>query len=379
MKLAIISHTEHYLDTTGSAVGWGPTVREINHLAPHFEKIYHVACLHEGAPPPSSLRYTGENIEFVPIPPSGGNTLWEKLSVILTMPEVIRQVSRIIRQVDYFQVRLPTGIGNYLLLWLKIYRPKAKFWIKYAGNWAQNNPPPGYAFQKWFLRKNFLKCKVTVNGRWPGQPLHVLSFENPCLTEQERIEGEETLQAKSYDGNLDFVFVGRLEEEKGVGRILAAFREFKNESRIGTLRLIGDGPSRSMYEKIAKEHTINVKFYGFLNREELNGLFALSHVLLLPSSASEGFPKVIAEGANYGCIPVVSDISSLPQYIQYGINGFVMPSLDVDGLKYCIDNLISMNGDDLKQMAGKAHEMGNKFTYDYYNTRIARDILGLAE
>ena len=72
MKLAIISHTEHYRNAQGRIVGWGPTVSELNHLATHFDEIYHVAMLHDSAPPPSSLPYLHDNITFVPLPPSGG-------------------------------------------------------------------------------------------------------------------------------------------------------------------------------------------------------------------------------------------------------------------------------------------------------------------
>jgi len=68
MKLAIISHTEHYKDGDGNIVGWGPTITEINHLAKDFEKIYHVAFFHPEDAPPSSLRYTAPNVEFVPLP-----------------------------------------------------------------------------------------------------------------------------------------------------------------------------------------------------------------------------------------------------------------------------------------------------------------------
>ena len=210
MKLAIISHTEHYIDSDGIIVGWGPTVREINQIATHFDKIYHIGCLHKGTPPSSSLEYIGENIEFVPLPPSGGDTFWAKLSVLRTMPTVIRAVSSVISKIDYFQLRLPTGMGNYLLPWLILKKPKTMFWVKFAGNWAQKNPPVGYAFQRLFLNKNFLKCKVTINGRWPGQPSHVLSLENPCLTEEERKEGDLTLKKKNYVGKLNFIFVGRV-------------------------------------------------------------------------------------------------------------------------------------------------------------------------
>lgn len=375
MKLAIISHTEHYIDNDGQITGWGPTVREINHLSSHFEKIFHVACLHKGVPPRSSMRYTGANIEFVPIPPSGGNNLIAKLSVLLTMPEVIRTVSKVISKVDYFQLRLPAGFGNYLLPWFRIFRPMAKFWVKYAGNWAQKEPPLGYAFQRWFLKKNFLNCKVTINGRWPDQPAHVLSFENPCLTEEERAEGEKIVKSKNYEGKLDFVFVGQLTENKGVERIIEAFRQLKDESRVGMLHMVGDGPERSRYEKLAREAGINCMFYGFLPREEVNRVLASAHVLLLPSE-SEGFPKVVAEGANYGCIPVVSAVSSIPQYITNNVNGLLMPSHSLEELKEYIFKIISLNGSNLKKMAMNAHDMGGMFTYNYYNERIAREILG---
>lgn len=374
MKLAIISHTEHYLDKDGSVAGWGPTVREINYLATHFDKIYHVACLHEGTPPPSSMGYLGDNIEFVPIPPSGGNNFREKLSVWRTMPDVIRTVNDVISKVDYFQLRLPTGMGNYLLPWLMCKKPKAKFWVKYAGNWAQDKPPLGYAFQRWFLKKNLLKCKVTINGRWPGQPSHVLSFENPCLSKEERIDGERTTNLKNYGAKLDFVFVGQLTDSKGVGRIIEAFKQIKDESRIGFIHFIGDGPKRIKYEKLAQEAKLNCLFYGFLAREEVNRILTNSHVILLPS-ASEGFPKVIAEGANFGCIPIVSSVSSLPQYITDSHNGFVMPSIDSRGLLKCLGKLLSFIGGDMSKIAHKAHAMGGAFTYDYYYKRISREIL----
>ncbi|RMH12405.1 MAG: capsular biosynthesis protein, partial [Gammaproteobacteria bacterium] len=53
MKLAIISHTEHYL-RNGQIVGWGPTITEINHLTEIFEEIWHVAVFKEEPAPPSA-------------------------------------------------------------------------------------------------------------------------------------------------------------------------------------------------------------------------------------------------------------------------------------------------------------------------------------
>ena len=50
MKLLIVSHTPHY-ERNGSLVGWGPTVREIGHLARLFDDVVHIAPVHSGPAP----------------------------------------------------------------------------------------------------------------------------------------------------------------------------------------------------------------------------------------------------------------------------------------------------------------------------------------
>ena len=104
MKLCIISHTEHYLKD-GEIVGWGTTVTELNNLLTVFDEIYHIATLHEEAPPASSLPYTSDRIKLITIPVTGGKTLKDKLSIITKMPEVLKTVSSTLKKVDCFQFR----------------------------------------------------------------------------------------------------------------------------------------------------------------------------------------------------------------------------------------------------------------------------------
>lgn len=374
MKLAIISHTAHYKNPFGDIVGWGPTVREINYLALHFEKIIHIACLHTCRVPASSLKYTESNIEFVPIPPSGGQRLVNKLGVIKTIPAILNQISKVVDRVDYFQIRLPAGFGPFLLPYLKILKPGAKYWIKYAGNWDQDNNSFGNTFQKWWLRKNLSRCKVTINGHWLGQTDHLISFENPCIESAERVDGLNVIMSKSYSDLLNFVFVGQLIDTKGVPKIIAAFKELKNHPRIGTLHFIGDGIQREEYERRAIEAGLQVRFHGYLSKEDVNGILKECHSLLLPSD-SEGFPKVVAEGMNYGCIPVVSNISCLSQYVISGTNGFLMSSNDISGLISSIKNLLNLSGSSIKDIAYSGHEAGVRFTYDYYKARLFNEII----
>ena len=369
MKLAVISHTEHYRTPDGHIVGWGPTVRELNHLLELFEEIWHIAVLHEGPAPPSALPYLSDKIHFVPLRPFGGPRLIDKLGILWQAPAVIRTVRQTLKKVDWWQFRAPTGIGVLLIPYLSWFVRKPG-WFKYAGNWAQENPPPGYRWQRFWLAR-LQKRKVTINGRWPGQPEHCLSFENPCLDEEERRKGAEIIARKDYSGPLEACFVGRLEDAKGVGRILEAFQVPEVAAHFSRLHLVGDGPKRKEYEALAKTLPVPVIFHGFLSRDKVAEVMGTCHLFLLPSD-SEGFPKVVAEAANYGCTPLVSNVSSIPHYID-DTNGYLWDIGNATFTGFLKQALSTKTT--LLPKAKQAYQLAEQFTFDRFVTRIKRELL----
>lgn len=373
MKLVIISHTEHYKLNSGEVAGWGPTIREINFLAHYFDCIYHCAPLIKEEAPPSALKYENKNIVFIPLKPSGGNSLSEKLNILFQSPYNIGVVANTLKKADVYQFRAPTGIGVYLIPWLLSCVRKTG-WFKYAGNWAQINPPKAYAFQRWLL-KSQSKHKVTINGRWPNQPSHCLTFENPCLTDEEVVMGESCFVNKDYSGQLNFCFVGRLESEKGVERILKAFSELKSQHRIGTVHFVGDGNERQEFEEMAKKIPYTMKFHGFLSRAKVAMILEQCHVFLLPTTASEGFPKVIAEAANYGCLPVVSNVSSIGQYVKNDVNGYVLDYKTITHYKLARVLEELMVDTSIKSKVEKARLIAKDFTFSAYLNKIRTEVL----
>ena len=237
----------------------------------------------------------------------------------------------------------------------------------------QENPPFSYALLKWLLKKASFS-KVTINGQWTEQPAHCLSFENPCITDDELIEGEKITLGKDYTGKLNFCFIGRIEDAKGVGRILDMLKETGENDKIGTVHFIGDGEQRADFEKKAASLPFDIVFHGYMNRKNIVSILKDTHVFLLPSSASEGFPKVIAESANYGCIPYVSNVSSIGQYIKSGYNGWIAKDLSPENLSAILRNDI-LKDKDLKTIAMNLRNMLNKYTYSYYSERIKNEIL----
>ncbi|GGI58025.1 glycosyltransferase family 4 protein [Winogradskyella haliclonae] len=374
MRLVIISHTEHYKTTDGKIVGWGPTIREINHLAPHFESITHVAMLHKSKAPPSAAEYTENNIHFEVLPALGGTSVLSKLKTIGHIPKVIGIVNRLLKEADAFQLRTPTGIGVFLIPYLTLFSKK-KGWYKYAGNWNQKNPPLGYRLQRWLLKKQ--SRLVTINGQWQGQPRQCLTFENPCLTDEDVLNGKDIVTLRRLEDKLNFCYVGRLETPKGVGRIIDAFMSLsKNEkSRVGQVHLIGDGNEKAHFEEITKLSDIDFRFHGYLSRSEVFDIYKKNHFFLMPTSASEGFPKVIAEASNFGCMPVVSSVSAIAQYVKHGENGLIVSPISAEGLKLQLDAIFNLDDTQYQNLLKHSQDFVKQFTFNHYINRILTEIL----
>ncbi len=372
MKLCIISHTEHYKTSTGELVSWGATVTEINHLTKVFDEIYHVAMYYDELSPASSLPYTSNKIKFIPIPVLGGHTLASKLKTITNIPKVISIVNKTLKKVDCFQLRCPTGVGVFLIPYLNLCVNKPG-WYKYAGNWNQEKPPLGYFIQRSLLKKQ--TKVVTINGKWNDQKEHCLTFENPTLVIPEIEEGEEIIKHKDYSGKLNFCFVGRLEKPKGVERIIKAIGLLKNKHRIGTIHFVGDGKEMPYFKKIASETDVNIVFHGGLPRDKVFEIYKQSHAFLLPSTASEGFPKVIAEALCYGCVPIVSDISSITQYIKHNKNGLILKPVNTEILGTQMDVFLHKSASEIKELVLNNKDLLQRFTYEFYVARIKNDVM----
>jgi glycosyltransferase involved in cell wall biosynthesis len=381
VRLLIVSHTAHYRDGSGRVSGWGPTVREIDALAGLFDEVRHVAPLHAGPPPPAALPYAAANVTHVPVRASGGETLASKAGILLAWPGVLRTIRGELDRSDAVHVRAPANIALAALLILRrrTGRPAAR-WIKYAGNWSPPGPEPwSYRLQRRILRRGLPGTVVTVNGEWPNDPPHVKSFRNPSLTDAEMEEGRRAASAKPAPPPLRLLFVGRVEEAKGAGRAVEILRRLRGRGVDATLELVGEGPERARLEKRLQGDALggSVRFLGGLPRPAIGAAYARAHILLLPSTASEGWPKVLGEAMAYGAVPVASDVSSVPEYLGRFGCGRAIPAQDLDRFASELERYAR----DAGLLAGesrRAVESAEAFSYTRYLAAV-REILPTRE
>ena len=373
MILTIISHTEHYYTSKNKIVGWEPTIREINQLCDIFDLVYHVAPLCSGIPHNGNAPYKSDKIKIIPIKPTGGKGIIKKLEILFSMPFILLKMIKIINKSDWVHFRCPTNLGIFVLPLLTLYNNKNK-WVKYAGNWVEKHPPISYRFQRWWLENNFQNSIVTINGKWVNQKSHLLSFENPCITDDELKHAGLIAKNKNYHNKLNLCFVGRLEPEKGALIILDLVKKLDDVTFIDSFYIVGDGPSKNILENQKSNLNIKVCLMGLLSRDQLNEIYTKCHLILLPSYASEGFPKVLAEAASYGCVPVAGNISSIGQYIENNISGIVIDDISANNLKLLLSKL-SDNREKLINMASSASKWVSLFTYSRYVNRIETEII----
>ena len=332
MKLVIVSHTPHYRSAAG-IVGWGPTVREIDHLAELFREVVHIAPLYEAAAPESAMPYMSTRVRLVAVRPAGGERARDKLGIVLRAPGWARAILREAADADVLHVRCPAGISLVTLALLPFVRRGVKRWIKYAGNWKPDGREPWtYRLQRQWLLSGRTRGVVTVNGEWPGQPEYVVPFLNPCLTEEELDEGRRVGEGKALSSPLQLLFVGSLNDSKGAGRALRALERVVGHLVDANLDVVGDGPERASLLARAEEAGIadRVRLHGWMPRHSLSPLFARAHIILTPSE-TEGWPKVLSEAMAYGGVPVASRVSCIPQYLERFGTGRTFDTHDVNG------------------------------------------------
>lgn len=357
--MLIISDTPMYREGERFAV-LESTLREVEFLADSFSFITWIGYPYAsnnglGRAPRNS------NIYLKQFPPAmGGKSVWQKLKIIPNLPVLFIQLLLELRKHTVVHTRGPSVPALITLLIARVWRKT--FWHKYAGNWRQPILPKAYATQRYLLRKG--SDFVAVNGRYPDDPLHIHTIENPCFSVNELMQCKAIAQAKEFEGNLMVLFVGRVEHKKGVFELLAAFKHVKD---CMTLHIVGPGDSMAEATSYAIENSLPVHFYGAQQRDKLNELYAKAHVLILPSRA-EGFPKVVAEGAGFGCICICSDISSIGEYIKHGINGFLIKEISESSIAQILQAL--PDSGTLKSMSKRATDLAELFTYERYIYQI---------
>jgi len=144
-----------------------------------------------------------------------------------------------------------------------------------------------------------------------------------------------TLADKSY-ARRTALFVGNKYELKGVPTLLEAWSKVRDRLPEALLWIVGVDPPRGVRRELP-----SVQWLGYVtDRTELDSLYRDASVFVLPTQF-EAWGNAVAEAMGYGLPCITTDVGGLPEVVDDGRTGVLVPPRDPDALAAGLIALLS--------------------------------------
>jgi glycosyltransferase involved in cell wall biosynthesis len=212
----------------------------------------------------------------------------------------------------------------------------------------------------------------------PDKGVHLLveAFDRVA---RERPDVELTLVGKV--GMLPFDLVNLLLTDDSAA--LDSLRPFYGQSTLAWLSKEVLGQKRSYRQqldaRLSPQAAARVHFAGSVSLEELIRLYSRADLLVLPSVWRESYGLPVAESMASGVAVLASDCGGVPELVDKGVTGLLVPRLNVDALTNAMRDLLS-DAVRLRQMGQAARARAERLlTWDRSAERLEQVYLNLVE
>lgn len=153
-----------------------------------------------------------------------------------------------------------------------------------------------------------------------------------------------------HPGTVEVLFVGRLEQRKGIDTLLAAIPDLAREFPEARFVLVGDDtipgedgvPHRAAFERSPAAAGLGdrVRFTGLVDDDELEQRYASCDIFVAPSRF-ESFGLVLVEAMAFGKPVVAGDNAGMRSIVEEGSNGYLVSPDSPAALREALATLIS--------------------------------------
>lgn len=269
-------------------------------------------------------------------------------------------------------VNLSSLRGTYLIypvlfLIAKIWRKKIVFRM-FAGNLKSYllNRPLLRMYIVYFLKRSDLALFETKELIKYFNGFNVNTAWFPNVRERIGIAKTEEEMSKYQK---KFVFMAHVKKEKGVQELIDCFKQLSKEYKIDIYGQLVDFKKEELQMD-------NLSYQGLLQPKDVFNTLKKYDCLILPTYwKGEGYPGIIIESFSLGVPCIATDWGGISEFVEEGINGFLIPPKNVYALIDAIKKFDVVDHLMLSQNAINTFE--HNFNSDIVNDRIINRILSL--
>ncbi|MGH7705642.1 MAG: glycosyltransferase family 4 protein [Candidatus Dormibacteria bacterium] len=169
------------------------------------------------------------------------------------------------------------------------------------------------------------------------------------------------------------LFLGRLEERKGLGTLLDAYSLLRQVRADCQLVVAGDGPLRRGYQRRVEEEGIpDVRFCGFVQEPEKAAHFTAADIYCAPNTGKESFGVILLEAMACGRPVLATAIDGFRQVIRDGEEGLLTPPGDEAQMAAALARLL-----DQPELRREMGERGRRSAEGYAWSLVADRVLAV--
>lgn len=169
-------------------------------------------------------------------------------------------------------------------------------------------------------------------------------------------------EASSPPDETTMVAVAHLIPEKGVDTLLHAVAQMRFSRT--PLTLVGDGPEAGRLQALAEQLGIasRVRFAGV--RDDIPELMDAADIFVHPARWAEAFGLSIAEAMSMERGVVASRVGGIPELIEHGRSGLLVPPGDVAALAAALDFLVQRPEERLRLARSARRRVHERFSLE---------------
>jgi glycosyltransferase involved in cell wall biosynthesis len=163
-------------------------------------------------------------------------------------------------------------------------------------------------------------AKVISPSDWLLEQHRQRGFFRDSKTEVKNLIANETAPLKNIlpaknRPRQNFLFVGQIENHKGIFLVLSAFQKALLVKPEIKLIIVGNGRCLEKAKKLA-ENTKQIEFLGRLENKQIETLMTTSDCLIIPSLCYENAPMTIFEAQAVNHLVIAANIGGVPEIIN---------------------------------------------------------------